>query len=62
MTDPLRKLSRVRYGGWQEHIVDIVRKKNYRLFPHHASLLVSHVVDLVKYNPAHFSHDLWTTV
>ena len=58
MSDPFGKLTRVRDGGRQEDVVHVVGQQNDRLLPHHAPLLVPHVVDLVKDDPAHLAHDL----
>lgn len=35
---PLGKLSGVGNGGGEKHIVDVIRKQNYSLLPHHAPL------------------------
>ena len=55
MGDPLGKLSRVGYSGGQEDVVHVVRQQDDGLLPHHAPLLVSHVMDLVEYHPANLN-------
>ena len=50
--DPLGKLSGVGDSGGQKDVVHVVRQQDDGLLPHHASLLVSHVMDLVKYYPS----------
>jgi hypothetical protein len=58
VSNPFGKLSRVGNCRGQKHIVHVVRQQDDRLLPHHAALLVPHVVDLVEDNPAHLPHDL----
>ena len=62
MGDPLRELPRVGDRGGQEDVVHVVREQDDRLLPHHAALLVPHVVDLVEDDPADLAHDLAAAV
>ena len=62
VSNPLGKLSGVGNCGRQEHVVNVVREQDDGLLPHNPTLLVSHVVDLVEYDPAHLPHDLAAAV
>ena len=62
MGDPLGKLAGVRDGVGQEDVVDVVGQQDDGLLPDDAALLVPHVVDLVKDDPADLPHDLGATV
>lgn len=48
-TNPFGVLFSIRYGRRQEHKMNGIRKQDDRFLPDHPSLLVSHVVNLIKY-------------
>uniref|UniRef100_A0A6B0VAB1 Uncharacterized protein n=1 Tax=Ixodes ricinus TaxID=34613 RepID=A0A6B0VAB1_IXORI len=62
VADPLSELLGVGNGGREEHITHIVRQQDDRLFPHHASLFVPHVMNLVEDDPPDLPHDLGALV
>lgn len=59
---PGSKLARVAYRCRQEDVFNVSRQHDDSLLPDHPSLLVPHVVNLVKNDPLNFSHDLTASV
>ena len=60
-SNPLGKLSGVGYSSAEEDLMYTIRKEDNGLLPDHASLLLPHVVDLIKNNPTQLSCHFRTT-
>ena len=56
--NPLRELLRVGNGCREERVAHPAREQRDGLLPHHASVRVAHVVNLVEDDPSHLAHHL----
>lgn len=59
--DPLCELSGVGNSGTEEDLTHTVRQEDNRLFPHHSSFLLTHIVDFIEDHPAQLPRYLRST-
>lgn len=62
LRDPAGEVARVGNSGREKHEANGVGQENNRLLPHHAALLVAHVVDLIVDHPRHLTQNITALV
>lgn len=59
---PLRELHGVWDSRRQKDVAYGMREKNNGLLPDDTTLFVSHIMDLIEYDPCYFAHDLGAAI